>query len=89
MVTHLTFESVESSNIAEVAHCNESSVLALKYKSPGTTYIYLGVSEEIYNCLKLAESVGKFVNQIIKPTYQCVGVPNGEAVLEESVSAVL
>lgn len=59
------FEAI-SSNIESVSY--EDGDLFITYKNH-TTYVYQKVPREIFENLKKAESVGKFVNQYIKGKY--------------------
>ncbi len=41
----------------------------------GARYAYAGVSRAIYENLLAAESIGRFVNTIIKPNYEATRLP--------------
>jgi hypothetical protein len=64
---------VVSSNLASVGH--EDTTLEVEFKN-GQLYHYFGVSQELYQELLNAESVGKFLNTNIKPerAYTRVGL---------------
>lgn len=62
---------VNSSNIARVGFDKDTSSLFLEYKG-GNLYVYSDVSLDIYNKLMSADSVGRFVNEEIKGTYDFV-----------------
>ena len=59
-------KTVESSNVAKVGY--KDSVLYIEFNS-GALYTYSAVPEKVYNDLMEAESIGKFLNQQIKGTY--------------------
>lgn len=56
--------SVSSSNLSRVAY--ESPKLYVEFKNGGV-YAYSDVTQETYDLLVKAESVGKFLNANIKP----------------------
>ncbi len=61
-------DSVESSNVAAVGYDPVSRMLEVEFKNGGV-YQYADVSREDADGLVGAESVGRFLNQMIKPTY--------------------
>ncbi len=48
--------------------------LLIQFKGGGV-YRYPGVSDEDFKGLALAESVGKYINETIKPNYPCKKEP--------------
>lgn len=70
MTKDIEFVKVESSNIEQVGYDNEDSVLFVEYKG-GARYSYSKVPQKIYVQLLEAESVGRFMNEEIKGTYDC------------------
>lgn len=63
---NVDWTNVESSNVEAVAW--EDETLYVKFLN-GTYYKYNGVSQEVYNNLVTADSVGKFLNQNIKGVF--------------------
>lgn len=63
----LNFKPVVSSQIDSIAYSTYK--LFVKFKN-GTIYSYEGVPHHLYEQMKTAESVGKFLNQHIKGVYQ-------------------
>lgn len=61
---------VESSNLAAVGYDPETYILTVLFKN-GRTYEYLGVTAKAHADLMAAESVGKYLNSLIKPTHVC------------------
>ena len=59
----MTFISVKSSNIKEMAH--EDNVLQVRFHN-STEYHYSGVPEDVFEELVSAASVGRSFNQLIK-----------------------
>ena len=55
----------QSSNIAAHGHDAEKNVLAIRFKN-GSTYQYAGVDAELYDRLRNAESIGRFLNAEIR-----------------------
>lgn len=59
---------VKSTNIKSVGHSREDSILEVEFNS-GKVYHYFNVSEELYNSLLEASSVGKFFNKYVKKSH--------------------
>ena len=55
----MEMKQVKSSNIEQIGYDPESEVLNIKF-SKGSTYAYFGVSQQAFNEMEKAESVGKF-----------------------------
>lgn len=66
----VNFVDVESSNVAAVGYDDEGGHLHVKFKN-NTEYRYLKVPKEQHDALVGAGSVGSYLNQQIKPSYQC------------------
>lgn len=64
----MKMHSVESSNIHSIGYDSQNNILHVKYKSGGT-YTYHGVTHEEVADLAQAPSVGKHMEQHIKPKY--------------------
>ena len=56
---------VESSNVKEVGYDAETKVLEVEFKSGGI-YQYAGVQPEMFADLLEAESIGRFVAQVVR-----------------------
>ena len=52
-------------------------LLKVRFRN-GRTYYYLDVPRETYRRLMTAESLGKFINEEIKPKYKAVRVPDAK-----------
>jgi hypothetical protein len=61
--------AVESSSVRWLAYDQAKEELEIEYKSGGV-YRYLGVPPLVYRRLLVAPSVGKFVNNMIKPHFR-------------------
>lgn len=59
---------VRSSNIDAVGYDPVSSELYVRFTS-GTTYIYLGVGQALYEGLLSAPSAGRFLNRNVKRSH--------------------
>lgn len=62
----IELKPVTSSNVEAVGFCSERKCVDVKFKSGGI-YRYPDCTQELYDQLCGAESVGKFVNQHLKP----------------------
>ena len=58
-------QPVKSTNVESIGYDPEEKVLEVKFKS-GAIYQYAGVQPEMYADLLAAESVGRFVSQVIR-----------------------
>ena len=61
----MEMQPVKSSNVKAVGYDEENKTLQVEYKSGGI-YQYPGVQPEIYADLLAAESVGRFVSQVVR-----------------------
>jgi hypothetical protein len=68
----LKFTKVASSNIHSIAW--ENSVLGIRFSSERVLYLYLGVSEYVWNEFKTVESKGTFFQKAIKPFHTSLRV---------------
>ena len=59
---------VQSSNVMEIAYTTGGGMV-VQFKN-GTEYLYEGVPRDVYEDMKKSESVGKFLNQVIKGQYK-------------------
>lgn len=62
---------VKSSSIRTVGYDPRTQTLEIEFVGH-SVYRYLRVPKEIYQALMAAESKGAFVNQIIKPYFECI-----------------
>ncbi|MFZ4436793.1 MAG: KTSC domain-containing protein [Syntrophales bacterium] len=58
-------QPVKSTNVDSVGYDPESKTLTVEFKSGGI-YQYAGVQPEMYADLLAAESVGRFVSQVVR-----------------------
>jgi hypothetical protein len=58
-------QPVKSTNVKAVGYDAETKVLEVEFKSGGI-YQYAGVQPEMYADLLAAESVGRFVSQVVR-----------------------
>ncbi len=61
----ITWEQVESSNISAVFFHEPSQTLCVRFNTGGL-YSYIGPDHEIYMNLRMASSVGKYLNNVVK-----------------------
>ncbi|MBV8518447.1 MAG: KTSC domain-containing protein [Acidobacteria bacterium] len=64
---------VDSSVLLSVGYDAERSVLKVRFRN-GRLYFYLDVPRAVYERLMAAPSIGKYLNETIKPTYRAVRV---------------
>lgn len=64
----LTWTEVDSSNVKAVALEERTHTLCVLFHNGGL-YTYAGVPSETYSDLVHAESVGRYLNQVIKGMY--------------------
>lgn len=60
---------VSSSNVATVGYDSETQTLEIEFNNGGV-YQYFDVSQDIYEALISADSVGKYLNANIKGYYR-------------------
>ncbi len=61
-------QSVSSSTIATVGYDAENQIVYVQFLN-GSTYIYKGVSEQEFENLRTASSVGSYLNRNFKNVY--------------------
>jgi hypothetical protein len=61
---------VDSSSISSIGYDGGTAVLEIEYRN-GNVYRYFAVPASIYAALVASESMGTFVNTVIKPRYPC------------------
>lgn len=64
-MAEIAWEHVDSSNVERVAYHDETETLCVKFRS-GAMYTYAGVSFNSYMSLVGADSVGRYLNSVIK-----------------------
>lgn len=64
----LVWTEVESSNVKRVAFHDNSKNLCVEFNN-GELYAYHGVDNDTYVSLVHAESVGKYLNSVVKALY--------------------
>ncbi len=69
-------QPVNSSAIRSVGYDASSGTLEVEFVS-GEVYRYLGVERIVYGALLRSDSIGRFVNERIKPRYPSVHVAEG------------
>ena len=62
---------VDSSVILSVGYDQARHVLKVRFRN-GRTYYYLAVPGNVYRSLIAAPSMGKYLNEVIKPSYRAV-----------------
>lgn len=63
---NITMQKVQSSQIEAIGHDAESKTLAIRFKG-GAEYHYANVETEMFEAMKLADSVGSFFYKNVKP----------------------
>ncbi len=66
-------EPVDSSSMASVGYDARRRMLEVEFRNGGV-YRYLDVPEDDYRALKEADSLGRHLNQEIKPFYSVIKV---------------
>lgn len=61
----INWQSVESSNIGAVAFDDKSQTICVKFNNGGL-YSYIGGNEELFLNFVNANSVGKYLNNVVK-----------------------
>ena len=64
----LQWTKVDSSNVDAVAYDSGSETLCVRFRNGGL-YSYSGVNMEIFTSLQYADSVGKYLNKVIKNVF--------------------
>jgi hypothetical protein len=63
-----SFFTPKSSRVSQVTFDDQTGELTVEF-SRGGTYVYHNVPSDTYSLMVTAESVGKFLNEEIKPRY--------------------
>ena len=71
MITPIERIPVKSSNLKSVGYDPESQTLEVEFKRNGAVYQYYVVSEETYNRLLGAHSIGSYFMKGINGRYSC------------------
>lgn len=61
-------QRVDSSSLGSVGYDAQKKILEVEFRHGGI-YRYLGVPESEYEALMASDSLGRFVNERIKPNY--------------------
>ena len=73
----MKMQSVKSSNVRAVGYDGETKTLQVEFKSGGI-YQYAGVQPEMYADLLEAESVGRFVSQVVRSGRKGLRIEEGK-----------
>ena len=66
-------EPVRSSNVRSVGHDPLDQILEVEFHT-GAVYRYLDVPAQRHQSLMGAASIGRYLNEHVKPNYRCVKV---------------
>ena len=61
---------VDSSNVEAVGYDADAAAIYVRFIT-GDTYVYSGADRGTYEALLNADSVGSYLNRVIKPNYEC------------------
>ena len=64
-------QRVDSTVILSVGYDERRKILKVRFRN-GRTYYYLSVPAEIHHNLLIAPSIGKYLNEVIKPAYRVI-----------------
>jgi hypothetical protein len=84
---NLKFKKVKSSNVIAVTYDQANQMLGVAYKTG--VYFYTKVEPVKWDLMKMAESVGKFINTNIKPHHEFIKPENYKLVLDESEEEIV
>lgn len=65
----ITKEITNSSQVTKVGYNEETKTLTVTFKT-GKSYEYYEVHKHTFDELLTAESIGKYLNQFVKPVYK-------------------
>lgn len=65
----ITKEITNSSQVTKVGYNEETKILTITFKT-GKSYEYYDVPKDIFDSMLTAESIGKYLNQFVKPFYK-------------------
>ena len=71
MKARVQSKRVDSSAILTVGYDARNRLLKVRFRS-GRAYYYVGVPNAVYRRLLASESMGRFINDVIKPAYRAV-----------------
>ena len=63
-------QMVNSSNVEAVGYDADNGAIYVRFLHGGT-YVYSGADQGTYEELLNADSVGSYLNRVIKPNYEC------------------
>ena len=66
-------QTVDSSVLRSVGYDERRQLLKVRFRN-GRTYFYVAVPAHVHRALLSAESMGKYLNEVIKPNYRAVRV---------------
>ena len=61
---------VESSVVASLGYDDESQTLFVRFHGSGSSYLYEGVNQATLDELIESDSIGSYVNRVIKPRHK-------------------
>ncbi len=62
----------DSSSLASIVYDPSDGTLEVVYRRSGLSYRYFDVPRDVHKALVDSESKGAFLNQVIKPNFECV-----------------
>jgi KTSC domain len=71
-------QAVDSEAIFSVGYEPEKQELDIEFRPDRDVYRYFDVPPEEYSSFMAADSLGKYVNKVIKPKYRCVRIKKGK-----------
>jgi hypothetical protein len=71
MKIHMRRDRVSSSSIASVGYDEPEHVLEIEFHN-GNVYRYLDVPAAVHRLLLQAQSIGEFVNTVVKPRFEMI-----------------
>lgn len=63
-------EPVESSSVEAIGFASETNELWIRYEG-GATYVYSPVPRSVHRELLSSGSIGRYINQHVKPRFGC------------------
>lgn len=64
-VEKLAWQEVDSSNVQSLAYVEDHETICVRFKNGGL-YTYMGADQNTYTGLIHAESIGKYLNNVVK-----------------------
>ena len=65
----ITMQYVDSTNVEAIGYDRDAQELHVRFLKSGTTYAYYGVEEWVFDEFRQAESIGGYLNDHIKGSY--------------------